>query len=62
MIEIKIEIPNDKISEEELIQSLKTFLENKYKTNQWKIHVNIKQAPSLRLKDRKSIGEWRVLD
>ena len=62
MIEIKIEIPDDKISKEELIRSLKTFLENKYATTQWKIHVSMKHAPSLKFRDRKSVGDWRVLD
>lgn len=62
MSKIEIEVP-DRIADSSLVESIKNFLQNKYEVSQWEISVRkIKRAPSLKLKGRKKLGEWKVID
>jgi hypothetical protein len=62
MAKIEIEVPN-KIADSSLVESIKNFLHNKYDIPKWEVSVRkIKRAPSLKIKGRKKLSEWKVID
>ncbi len=62
-MEVKIRVPKiHGVSETDLANSVKKFIQNKYRISEWQISIEVaKSAPSLRLKGRKGLGEWRVI-
>lgn len=65
MSKIEIEIPRnliDKIDEKTLVEGIKSYLSEKYSFPDWKVSISGKRAPSLRLRDRKAVGEWKIID
>ncbi len=64
MVVVRIKVPRIKgVSETELANSIKKFIQNRYEISGWQVSIEvIKSAPSLRLKGRRKVGEWRVID
>jgi len=62
MTKIEIEVPN-KIVDANFVESIKTFINNKYEIPRWEVSVRkVKKAPSLKFRGRKKLGEWKVID
>lgn len=66
MTKIVIEVPNkiiDNLGETTIVESIKDFLINRYEVPKFEIAVRkIKQAPSLKFKTRKKLGDWKLID
>lgn len=66
MAKIVIDIPNkilNSMGETTIAESIKDFLLRKYQAPNLEVMVSkIKKAPSLRFKNRKRLGDWKVID